>query len=136
MPIANDLGRGGDAIDQILARLAGDALELADPYAEAVLETARSAAGSHPTPQSRMAASGLIAQRGAVIAPGGALVSGAGGRPASLAQIIAGAEYGSDTYTQFASRNPRGYWLFPAFDAASTVAAGDRALQAILESAT
>jgi hypothetical protein len=133
---SNDLDRGAVVLRGILEALDGEAHDLADPYAEAALETARAAAGGHPTPQARMAASGLVADHGSVIAPGGALVTGRGGRPASLSEIIGGAEFGSSTFAQFAPRNTRGYWLVPAFDADATLAAGDRALEEIVQSVT
>ena len=113
----NNLDHGADVLAALLDELAGDAHALADPYAEAVLATARSSAGGHPTPQSRMAASGLRAERGRVVAPSGSTVSGSGGRSVSLSEIIAGAEWGSSTFGQFAPRNTRGYWLVPALDA-------------------
>ena len=93
---SNNLERGAVVLAALLDALDGDAHALADPYAEAVLATARSAAGSRPTPQARMAASGLRADRGSVIAPSGSIVTGSGGRPASLAEIIGGAEWGSE----------------------------------------
>jgi hypothetical protein len=133
----HELERGSAALDELLRKLDDQQLAaIVDPYAEAVLEAARSAAGSHPTPQSRMGASGLVAQHGEIISPPGALVLGRGGRPALLEEIIAGAEWGSGTYRQFAPRNTRGYWLIPSTESDSAISAGDRALEAVLESVT
>jgi hypothetical protein len=134
--VESNLERGAIVLAALLEALDGDAHALADPYAEAVLETARSAAGGHPTPQSRMAAAGLLADRGRVIAPPGSIVTGSGGRPVSLGEIVSGAEWGSSTYPQFAPRNTRGYWLGPAFDADSTLRAGDAALEEIVRNVT
>jgi hypothetical protein len=119
-------------IAALAERLSGDAHELADPYAEAVLAVARAAAGGHPTPQSRMAASGLRAERGSILSPPGVLVSGRGGHPVPLSAIVGSAEWGSGTYRQFAPRNVRGYWLIPSSESGEARSAGDRALAEIL----
>jgi hypothetical protein len=120
------------ALQGLLDALDGEAHPLADPYMEAVLAAAQSAAGGHPTPQARMAASGLRADRGTLLAPAGALVTDSSGHAAPLGSIIAGAEWGSSTYTQFAGRNTRGYWLFPSFEAEPAITAGEKALQDVV----
>lgn len=132
----SDLELGADALEELLDRLSGPAHDLADPYAEGVLEAARAAAASHPTPQSRMAASGLAADHGSIVSPAGSIVTGSGGRPARLVDLIGGAEWGSSAFRQFAPRNSRGYWLIPAADAETALDAGDRALVEILRKVT
>jgi hypothetical protein len=131
---ARDLNLGADALAALMDKLDGGAHDLADPYAEAVLDAARSAASGRPTPQARMAASGLQADHGSILAPAGVLVSGRGGRPASLQDLILGAEFGSSTYAQFGPRNSRGYWLWPAADSGDAMDAADRAMDEILHS--
>lgn len=101
-----------------------------------MLEAARAAAAGHPTPQSRMAASGLVSDHGSITSPAGSLVTGRGGRPARLVDIIGGAEWGSSGHRQFAPRNTRGYWLVPAADSEAALDAGDRALVEILRKVT
>lgn len=132
--VESNLEEGAVVLEALMDALDGDAHPLIDPYADAVLATARSAAGGHPTRQSRMAASGLVSDHGSIIAPGGAVVTGSGGRPASLAEIIGGAEYGSGTFRQFAARNARGYWLMPSFEADAPMRAADEALEKIVRS--
>lgn len=82
-----------------------------------------------------MAASGLRADHGSITSAG-AIVSGRGGRPARLGDLISGAEWGSDGFRQFAPRNTRGYWLVPAADSEGALDAGDRALVDILRKVT
>jgi hypothetical protein len=97
-----------------------------------MVDAARAAAGGHPTPQARMAASGIRADHGSIVAPAGTIVQGSGGRPVSVAAIIGGAEWGSSTFRQFAPRSSRGYWLMPAAESDEALTAGERALDEIL----
>lgn len=86
--------------------------ELAQAIADAVLGQARRRAAGRPTPQARMAASGLIAARGSIIAPAGRIVRGRGGSP-FLGDVIGGAEFGSSIYPQFGPRRS-GAFLSPS----------------------
>lgn len=85
----------------------------AQAFAEIVVQEAQRRAGGHPTPQARMAASGIAARNGHVYGAAGTIVTGRGGS-VPLGQIIFGAEFGSSVWTQFGPRQSRGAWLFPA----------------------
>jgi len=83
--------------------------------ARRVLEQARRNAGRRPTPQARMAASGMMARRGTVIGFGSRRVFGTGSpEGVKLGFISYGAEFGSSSTRQFGPRNEGGYWLHPA----------------------
>lgn len=117
---------------ELVRRLTGaGSHELADPYAEAVLETARGKAAGHPSPQARMAASGLEADRGTISSPPGRTVYGSGGS-APLEAIIGGAEFGSNRYRQFAPARRTGYFLMPATRSKPPREAGNRVLDEIV----
>lgn len=93
-------------------------------YAEAVLAQAVVNANRRPTPQARMAARNMVVK-------GSDIVPSAGGDPAAVA---IGSEFGSAAYRQFqAPPNPKGYWLYPAATATATLAAGDKALEDVLQ---
>lgn len=132
LQVSSDLELGADAIAKLLSTLDREPLTLTDPYAAAVLGAAVRAAAGHPSPQSRMAASGLVAKRGEILSPPGAIVRGSGGRPVRLAEIIGGAEWGSDRFPQFAPRSSRGYWLMPAAGSREAIDAADQALGDVL----
>src|SRR5262245_23315613 len=97
-----------------LARRLGDGSEVADPYTASVLSVAKAAAGGHPAPQSRMAASALSVSHATILIPEAAIVQGSGGDPVPLGAIFSGAEFGSNRYRQFPAATKRGYWLWPA----------------------
>lgn len=134
--VGSNLELGADAIRALADALRGDAHEVADPYAAAVLDTAKAAAASHPTPQSRMAASGLTVAHGVISGAPGTIVQGAGGDPVSLGSILYGAEWGSNTYRQFSRARRGGYWLYPSANKSGPVSEADRALERILERVT
>jgi len=120
-----DLQYGQATIRRILKKL-DQPQELENLYARAILEQAVQNAASKPTPQARMAAANLN-----II--GNTIGPSAGGPPADVA---IGSEFGSTVYRQFQQPpNPRGYWLYPAASATSTLAAGDRALEDVLQDA-
>lgn len=120
-----DLAYGRRTIERILRELEAPA-GLEEKYAEAVLAQALENAAGRPTPQAPMAAENLSAERGSI----GPL---AGGAPA---EVGIGSEFGSTVYRQFQKPpNPRGYWLYPAAEDTRTLAAGDRMLEEILDSA-
>jgi len=120
-----DLTYGQATIRRILRKLE-QPQELENLYARAILRQAVQNAASKPTPQARMAAANLN-----II--GNTIGPSAGGPPADVA---IGSEFGSTVYRQFqAPPNPRGYWLYPAASATSTLAAGDRALEEVLSDA-
>jgi hypothetical protein len=98
--------------------------DLAHQYAEVTLEVARRNAASKPSPQSRMAAA-VMGVTGSQILPT------AGGPPA---EVGGGSEWGSSIYRQFAPRNQRGYWLFPAAQSSEAEDAGDTVLQRLIDS--
>lgn len=120
-----DLAYGQRTIRRILRELEQPE-ELEHKFAEAVLAQAVRNAASKPTPQARMAAENLDVQ-GASIGPS------AGGAPA---EVAIGSEFGSARYLQFHKPpNPRGYWLYPAAESVQALAAGDKALEDMLQAA-
>lgn len=120
-----DLEYGARVIRRLLKRL-DEPENLAHSYAEAVLIQARQNAASKPTPQARMAADNLHVE-------GSDIVPVAGGAPA---EVAIGSEFGSTLYKQFhAGPNPRGYWLWPAGEAQTTLKAGDAALELEIQKA-
>ena len=123
--VTKDLTYGQATIRRILSKL-DKPQELENLYARAILEQAVQNAAGKPTPQARMAAANLN-----II--GNTIGPSAGGPPADVA---IGSEFGSTVYRQFQQPpNPRGYWLYPAASATSTLAAGDRALEEALQDA-
>lgn len=118
-----DLQYGQRVISGILKRL-DKSQDLAHSYAEAVLAQAVRNAASKPTPQARMAAENMTVT-GADIHPT------AGGAPAAVA---IGSEFGSARYLQFhRPPNPRGYWLYPAATSIAALAAGDEAIEDVMQ---
>jgi hypothetical protein len=119
-----DLQYGSKAIRRLLREM--DQPEgLAHLYATAILAQAVRNASSRPTPQAPMAARNMKVE-GADIFP-----RSAGGSPAAVAF---GSEFGSHVYKQFQrSPNPKGYWLYPAAEATSVLAAADEGLEQLLE---
>lgn len=103
------------AMDRLAAELEDRRDDLADTYARWTLERARTNAGGRPTPQARMAASGLEVGAGGVLGDPGTVVHGRGGS-ATLADVGGGSEFGSTIYPQFGPRQGRGAWLAPAVD--------------------
>ncbi len=120
-----DLTYGQATIRRILKKLE-QPQELENAYARAILVQAVANAAGKPTPQARMAAANLRVE--------GANIFPSAGGPA--AEVAIGSEFGSAVYRQFQQPpNPRGYWLYPAASATSTLAAGDRALEEVLQDA-
>jgi hypothetical protein len=102
----------------VLRRLADeltDTRELRRGYAVEVMRQAQRNAVRRPTPQSRGVAGSLRVRGGSVLGFPSAAVT-LSGVTKRAAGINFGAEYGSNTHTQFAPRNERGYWLNPAAD--------------------
>ena len=109
-----DLNDGARAMD-VLRRELLNTRAVEDEVGRAILKRAQRNAGGHPTPQARMAASGLIARRGTVIGFGSKRVFGSGSPGGvKLGLIQYGAEFGSSTHRQFGPRNEAGYFLHPA----------------------
>lgn len=119
-----DLDDGARAIRRLRDELERSEV-LAEAYAEATLREAVSRAQSKPTPQARMAAAALVRQ-------GSELIVLAGGPPG---EVSGGSEWGSNIYRQFGPRNEGGYWLHPAAESPTVLAAGDRELQQIVDRA-
>jgi hypothetical protein len=102
----------------VLRRLADeltDTRELRRGYAVEVMRQAQRNAVRRPTPQSRGVAGSLRVRGGSVLGFPSTPVT-LSGVTKRAAGINFGAEYGSNTHTQFAPRNERGYWLNPAAD--------------------
>lgn len=125
--------------DRILRRLAGTLedrakrAELSQAYAGEIRTIAVARAGSRPTPQAPMVAGALTVRGDAVLAPAGAYAMSSSG-PVRVGDIAFGAEYGSDTYTQFGPRRSSGYFLGPATEEVDD-SAGDRWLDSAMDDA-
>jgi hypothetical protein len=91
----------------------GEQAKLRRDYAFQVRKGAVSLAFGRPTPQARMAASGLRVKGGSVLGFPGTRVN-SGGRSIRLGGVSFGAEYGSNTHSQFGPRRESGYFLNPA----------------------
>ena len=118
-----DLAYGQRTIARLLKRLE-EPSGLAHRYAEAVLQKAIQNAASRPTPQAPMAAANLKVTE-ADIGPA------AGGVPA---EVAVGAEFGSGQYAQFHhASTPSGLWLWPAGEQIASEAAGDNALEDVMD---
>ncbi len=125
------------SIDEIVGNLDRPA-KLAQAVATATLAAARRRASGRPTPQARMAASGLSVDDGVILGPSYAIVSGRGGST-TLGNVLGGSEFGSTLYPQFGPRR-RGAWLTPAVDEAEggvgpSAVAGEAILAEIIERA-
>jgi hypothetical protein len=108
-----------------VGRAMSDDDRIAQAYAELALESARRLAAGRPTPQARMAASGIEARQGALYGAAGRIVFGRGG-PVPLGEIGWGAEMGSSLYPQFGPRHAQGAFLRPAGEDDDTVAEFER----------
>ena len=118
-----DLTYGQATIRRILKKL-DQPQELENLYARAILAQAVANAASKPTPQARMAAANLRVE--------GANIFPSAGGPA--AEVAIGSEFGSTLYRQFHQPpNPRGYWLYPASTSTSALAAGDEAIEDVMQ---
>ena len=98
---------------QAVGRDLGDDEATAQAFADLVVKAAKRRAQGRPTPQARMAATGIEARNGAVYGSASRIVSGRGGS-VPLGEIVWGAEMGSSTYRQFGPRASGGHWIFPA----------------------
>ena len=103
--------------DQLQGKLAAigrdltDEDDVAQAWAEATVIEGRRRAAGRPTPQARMASTGVRALAGAIAGAG--IVSGRGGS-VPVGAIFWGSEFGSSIYRQFGPRHSRGSWLYPA----------------------
>ena len=105
-------------IRRVTTRLAdklADTRQLRRGYAVEVLRQAQRNAVRRPTPQARGIAGSLRVRGGTVLGLPSTTVT-LSGMQKRAAGINFGAEYGSNTHTQFAPRNEAGYWLNPAAD--------------------
>ena len=119
-----DLATGARILAAIGADFQGDALiEAVLPAAQA---QAKRYAGAHPTPQSRIAATGLVVRGLTLEVP-----------PSSgLAyEVAGGSEYGSTLYRQFGPRRSSPAWLGRVAEGndPAIVSAGDKALEEIMD---
>jgi hypothetical protein len=116
--VAGDvLAVDSDVVARRLKRFATELEHLHEaPTAEAaarLLDESRRAAAGHPTPQSRMAASGLTVAAGEIIGHPSTTVHGTGG-PATLGGGFGfGAISGGDRRHGLAAPRRGGYWLIP-----------------------
>ena len=107
-------GQAARILSNLVDRLT-DTRQLRRGYAFEVRKRAGILAGRRPTPQARMAASGLrVSKGGTVLGRPGARVTSSSGHTVRLGGIAFGAEFGSNVHSQFAPRNERGYFLNPA----------------------
>jgi hypothetical protein len=98
-----------------LADKLADTRKLRSGYAVEIMRQAQRNAVRRPTPQARGVAGSLRVRGGSVLGFPSAAVT-LSGVTKRAAGINFGAEYGSNTHTQFAPRNESGYWLNPAAD--------------------
>lgn len=96
-----------------IGRALNDDEATAQAFAELVVDAAKRRAAGRPTPQARMAATGIEARRGAVYGSSSRIVTGKGGST-TLGAIAWGAEMGSTRFRQFGARHSGGTWIFPA----------------------
>ncbi len=94
--------------------------EAAAAFAVSWLKEASVVANTYPTPQARMAASGLETRGSHMIGNANTMVQTAG-RSVPLGDVLFGAEFGSSVYTQFGPRQQHGYWLFRSADEQATM---------------
>jgi len=99
-------------LDRLIDALTDDDAT-AQAFAEIAVAEAKRRAAGHPTPQARMAATGIVARAGSITGSAGTTVSGRGGST-SLGQVWMGAEFGSNRVAQFGPYRGRGAWLYPA----------------------
>lgn len=105
----------GRTVFRRLADKLVDTRKLRRGYAVEVLRQAQRNAVRAPTPQARGVAGSLRVKGGTVLGfPSTAITLS--GQVKRAAGINFGAEYGSNTYRQFAPRREGGYWLNPAAD--------------------
>ena len=100
--------------DKLADKLA-DTRKLRADYAREIMRQAQRNAVRRPTPQARGVAGSLRVRGGTVLGFPSSPVT-LSGVTKRAAGINYGAEYGSNTHTQFAPRNESGYWLNPAAD--------------------
>ena len=122
--------RGGVTPDEAARRLREfteqlEAPATAEEFAEQMLRQAVQNAARRPTPQAPAASQGVSVERNRIVGNASASVA-IGGRTVQLGEILMGSEFGSDLYTQFGPRQPRGAWLFPAADDPATIEAVER----------
>ena len=115
--------------DEAARRIAGFAASLgseaaAAAFATAWIKEAKTVANTGPSPQARMAASGIQVSGAHVVGPANALVSRSSS-PGSvpLGDILFGSEFGSSIYPQFGGRTTTGNWLFKSADSPNVMAA-------------
>lgn len=113
-----DAEEGARRLSEFGAALGDD--QTAASFAKAMLDAAVRNAASYPSPQSRMAASGLKLAGKVIAGEASTLVSSAG-RSVRLGDVLFGSEFGSMIYSQFGPRAERGQWLFPAADEPETI---------------
>ena len=102
-----------------LARALAHGDELKRAVVPAALEQARSNAAGHPTPQSRLAATGLVAR---------------GDTLTVTHSLAGGSEYGSSIYRQFGPRRSTSAWFGKVAEGEPRpiVVAGDKALETVM----
>lgn len=108
----------GAVVRRLMDRLGdrlSDTRKLRSDYAREVLRQAQRNAVRRPTPQARGVAGSLRVRGGTVLGFPSTTITLSGVQKRA-AGINFGAEYGSNTHTQFAPRRDEGYWLNPAAD--------------------
>jgi hypothetical protein len=120
MGLAVDLATGRRRLASLAKAIAsGDELKRA--VLPSALESARSNAAAHPTPQSRLAAGGLVAR---------------GDTLTVTHSLAGGSEYGSTIYRQFGPRRSTPAWFGKVAEESEPrgiVAAGDKALETVMD---
>lgn len=124
-----DLAGAARAIDSLVARLADP-----DAVRDAIGQSAASeinARGSRTgVPRQAHLVAGAFSYRTEAIRLNGYALAGNG----TAGQLVFGAEFGSDRYTQFGPRRSGGAWIFPVLRELPTnvLAEGDRAVDDLI----
>jgi hypothetical protein len=105
--------------------------KLATAYAGEVVNAARTLAAPHPSPQARLAASGLMTRGGRIFLRS-RWATDSHGRRARLGAIMSGAEFGSSRTVMFGPPSS-GHFIRPALEATGPLRAANAVLQDELE---
>ena len=110
--------------------------EIRESFAARMVAEAVQRAARRPSPQARMASSGIEARGPAIHGPSESLVRSTRGRLVRLGDVLGGSEFGSSEYVQFGPRSGGGKWLWPAADDPAVLAAVEsEAIDPLLEDA-
>ena len=128
-----DASAAGRQVGRLVRDLA-DPERVADAYGSQLAADSRAAGQRQGVPrQAHLVAPAIVYQDGRIRAAYGAQ-AGRG----TVSELLGGAEYGSDLYSQFGPHSSRGHWLWPTIQDPTPEAAlqaGDRELEQLIRSA-